>query len=231
MARMTDDPCDRRDDEERDPVLAPLLERYNVPPAAPPLNAIWARMEADVAATVAAISRDELAPRRGMRMRTAASWAAALAASFVIGMGVGRMSEARTGTAAGAPVAVQPAPPRTAPHGVEAGAVFHTAAARHFDASVRHLAAVEVELRRGQVPADVDRWAAGLLLETRILLQGPAGQDPRLAPLLRDLEAALAELSALTPAAAGADAALTGRTLDRSRVVDRLRQAAGERAT
>lgn len=222
---MTDDPRDRRDDA-RDPVLAPLFEGYNVPPAAPPLDAIWARMEGDVAATVAAISRDQLAPRRGMRARTVAGWAAALAASFVIGMGVGRMSEPRTAfRPVDRPVAVQPSPP-----GVEAGAVFHTAAARHFDASVRHLAAVEADLRRGEVPVDVDRWAAGLLLDTRILLQGPAGQDPRLAPLLRDLEAALAELSALTPTA-GADAALTGRTLDRSRVVDRLRQAAGERAS
>lgn len=228
---MTDDPRDRRD-EERDPVLAPLFERYNVPPAAPPLDTIWARMEADVAATVGAISRDQLAPRRGMRARTAVAWAAALAASFVIGMGVGRMSEPRPDTAAvGGPVAVQPAPPQPATPGVEAGEVFHTAAARHFDASVRHLANVEADLRRGQVPADVNRWAAGLLLETRILLQGPAGQDPRLAPLLRDLEAALAELSALTPAASGADAALTGRTLDRSRVVARLREAAGERAS
>jgi hypothetical protein len=227
---MRDDPRGRRDDE-RDPVLAPLLEQYNVPPAAPPLDAIWARMEADVAATVAAISRDELAPRRGMRARTVAGWAAALAASFVIGMGVGRMSEPRTAfRSVDRSVVVQPAPPQTARPGVEAGEVFHTAAARHFDASVRHLAAAEAELRRGQVPADVDRWAAGLLLETRILLQGPAGQDPRLAPLLRDLEAALAELSALTPAVGGVDAALTGRTLDRSRVVARLRQAAGERA-
>ncbi|HYR06380.1 MAG TPA: hypothetical protein VEQ60_01350, partial [Longimicrobium sp.] len=163
-------------------------------------------------------------------------WAAALAASFVLGLGVGRTSDARTAVdgpvaaeAGGAPV---PAGPGVAPGpSVEAGEVFHTAAARHFGASVRHLAAVEAQLRQGQVPADVDRWAAGLLLETRILLQGPAGQDPRLAPLLRDLEAALAELSALPPAAGGADAALTGRTLDRSRVVARLRAAAGERAS
>lgn len=227
---MTDDPRGGRD-EDRDPVLAPLFERYNLPPAAPPLDALWARMEADVAAAVAAMPRDELEWRRRMRARTVAGWAAALAASFVVGLGVGRMSEARIAApAVHGPVAVQPAPAPAAP-AVEAGGVFHTAAARHFDASVRHLAVVEAELRRGEVPAEVDRWAAGLLLETRILLQGPAGQDPRLAPLLRDLEAALAELGALTPSAGGADAALTGRTLDRSRVVARLREAAGERAS
>lgn len=221
---MTNDPLDR----ERDPVLAPLFERYNVPPAAPPLDALWARMEADIAAAVAGGAGDELARRRGMRARTVAGWAAALAASFVLGLGVGRMWDARTAPPDAPPVAVQPAPPQTVPS-VEAGGVFHTAAARHFATSVRHLAAAEAELRRGQVPADVDRWAAGLLLETRILLQGPAGEDPRLSPLLRDLEAALAELSALTPAAEEADAALTGRTLDRTRVVARLRQAVGER--
>jgi hypothetical protein len=50
---MRDDPRGRgHGDEGRDPVLAPLFEHYHVPPAAPPLDALWARMEADVAAAV-----------------------------------------------------------------------------------------------------------------------------------------------------------------------------------
>lgn len=213
-------------DEGRDPVLAPLLDEYHLPPGAPPLDALWARMEGEVAAAIVGLpARDELARRRAARARRAAGWAAALAASFVIGIAVGRVSGARTETVpAAAPVATAPAPPADAP--AEAGQVFHAAAARHFGASGRRLAAVEAELRRGRVPPDVDRWAAGLLLETRILLHGPAGRDPRLAPLLRDLEAALAEVSALSDAGGAADAALTGRTLDRGRVVARLREAA-----
>ena len=36
--------------------------------------------------------------------------------------------------------------------------------------------------------------AAGLLTQTRLLLRSPAAEDPELAPLLRDLELALARI-------------------------------------
>lgn len=228
---------DPRPEDDRDPLLAPLFDRYHAPPAAPPLDALWTRMEAQVAAAVsAAPAHDELARRRAARTR-AAGWAAALAASFVVGIGVGRMDGGRADAApAGGPVASAPAPPPSTPAPVlqpeaEAGPVFRQAAARHFAASGERLAELEPHLRAGRVPAEVEAWSAGLLLETRILLAGPAGRDPRLAPLLRDLEAALAEVSALTPAGGAADASLTRRTLDRTRVVPRLRQAGGERAS
>ncbi|HEX6368631.1 MAG TPA: hypothetical protein VF006_06855 [Longimicrobium sp.] len=235
MARMNAD--DSRGgggaDGGRDPVLAPLFDRYNEPPDAPPLDALWARMERDVAAAVrGASARDELARRRALRMRTAAGWAAALAASFVVGIGVGRMDGGRAdvpraaGPVASAPVS-ESGPPRIEGAQAEAGRVFRRAAARHFAASGERLAGLEPHLRAGRVPPDVARWSAGLLLETRILLAGPAGQDPRLGPLLRDLEAALAEVAALTTASGAADASLTRRTLDRTRVVPRLRQAGG----
>ena len=225
-------PNDARSEEDRDPLLAPLFDRYHAPPDAPPLDALWTRMEAQVAAAVAgAPAHDELARRRASRIRIG-GWAAALAASFVIGIGVGRMDGGRADVAvATAPstgvVRTTPAPEGQAP----AAGVFQQAAARHFATSGERLAQLEPQLREGRVPADVEAWSAGLLLETRILLAGPAGRDPRLAPLLRDLEAALAEVSALAPAAGAQDASLTGRTLERTRVVPRLRQAAGERAS
>ena len=230
-------PNDPRGGDGRDPLLAPLFDCYHAPPAAPPLDALWTRMEAEVAAALSgAPARDELARRRAFRAR-AAGWAAALAASFVVGIGVGRMDGGRADAApAGGPVASVPAPaapaaPAAEGTQAEAGRVFRQAAARHFAASGERLARLEPELRAGRVPPDVEAWSAGLLLETRILLAGPAGKDPRLAPLLRDLEAALAEVSALPSAGGAADASLTRRTLDRTRVVPRLRQAAGGRAS
>jgi hypothetical protein len=231
-------PNDARPGEDRDPLLAPLFDGYHAPPDAPPLDVLWTRMEAEVAAAVAgAPALDELARRRAARTRIG-GWAAALAASFVIGIGVGRMDGGRADVEpAHGPVASAPAPraePATPSRGgegqAEAAGVFQQAAARHFAASGERLARLEPQLRAGRVPADVEAWSAGLLLETRILLAGPAGRDPRLAPLLRDLEAALAEVSALAPAAGAQDASLTRRTLERTRVVPRLRQA-GEHAS
>jgi hypothetical protein len=228
-------PNDARPGEDRDPLLAPLFDRYHAPPDAPPLDALWTRMEAEIATAVAgAPARDELARRRAARTRIG-GWAAALAASFVIGIGVGRADRA----SAHGPVASAPAPrveptipgsPLAEGSQAVAAGVFQQAAARHFAASGERLARLEPQLRQGRVPADVEAWSAGLLLETRILLAGPAGRDPRLAPLLRDLEAALAEVAALAPAAGAQDASLTRRTLERTRVVPRLQQA-GEHAS
>ncbi|HEU0016695.1 MAG TPA: hypothetical protein VFQ45_23635, partial [Longimicrobium sp.] len=77
-------------------------------PGDPPLDAIWSRIEGDVAAALQAALADELAARRRGRVLRWAASAAALAASFAVGMIAGRAEDAPL--SAPAPVAEAPAP-------------------------------------------------------------------------------------------------------------------------
>jgi hypothetical protein len=69
------------------------------------------------------------------------------------------------------------------------------------------------------------RWAREMLMNTRLLLDSPAGDDPARRRLLEDLETVLVQLVQRS----GADAeerALVGRTLERTQLLTRLRNGA-----
>jgi hypothetical protein len=68
-------------------------------------------------------------------------------------------------------------------------------------------------------------WAKGLLSNTRLLLDSPAGDDPRRARLLQDLELVLAQIVQLSPDAPAADRELVQGNLQSSLVMTRLRTA------
>jgi hypothetical protein len=201
---------------------------YREPPATPPLDALWARMESDVTAALQATPvQDELAQRRARRLPRWAAAAAALAASFVIGLIAGRSTRQPVSTIAPVAEVTQPALEPAAPSGPTAPPVYQRAAGRHFAEARERLAALHGDLREGRVPADAEAWSRQMLAETRILLAGPAGSDPRAGALLRELETLLAEIAALDGGAAEVDATLTRRTLEQTRVIERLRSAGG----
>ncbi|HEX2076724.1 MAG TPA: hypothetical protein VHG08_03415 [Longimicrobium sp.] len=222
------DPDDRNGPDPLDRRIDAAAGSYHEPPAAPRLDAVWARMEGDVAAALrAAPAQDELAQRRARRLPQWAAAAAALAASFVIGLVAGRSTREPASPSAPLAEATQPAPPPAAPSGTPAPPVYQRAAGRHFAEARDRLATLHGELREGRVPADVETWSREMLAETRILLAGPAGADPLSGTLLRELETLLAEIAALDGGAAEVDAALTRGTLEQTRVIERLRSAGG----
>lgn len=219
-----------RDDQDPPDALDRRIDAaarsYREPPAAAPFDAIWARMEGDVAAALqASPATDELAQRRARRR--VLRWmvaAAAAAASFAIGMVAGRATQEPPFSYGPVAEATRPATP---PSGIPAPPIYQRAAGRHFAEARERLAALDGELREGRVPADAGAWSREMLAETRILLAGPAGADPRAGTLLRELETLLAEIAALDGGAAEVDAALTRRTLEQTRVIERLRGAGG----
>ena len=217
---------DRRDDA-LDRRIDAAAQSYHEPGARPALDALWDRVEGDVAAALqAAPATDELAQRRARRLPRWPAWAASLAASFAIGVVAGRSTRP---VSPSAPVAeaAQPVVPAAARPATPAPPVYQRAAGRHFDQARERLAALDGELRAGRVPPDAETWSREMLAETRILLAGPAGSDPRAGALLRELETLLAEVAALGGGAVAVDAALTRRTLEQTRVIERLRGAAG----
>ena len=99
-------------------------------------------------------------------------------------------------------------------------------------AMVRHLADAEVLLtsfsvgsRDAAMNAQFAGWAKGLLSNTRLLLDSPAGDDPRRAKLLQDLELVLAQIVQLAPDAKAEDRQLIEGSIQQGHVMTRLRTA------
>jgi hypothetical protein len=69
-------------------------------------------------------------------------------------------------------------------------------------------------------------WKAkGLLSNTRLLLDSPAGEDPRRAKLLQDLELVLAQIVQLSPGAPAAEREIVQGSIQNGLVMTRLRSA------
>ncbi|HVF40170.1 MAG TPA: hypothetical protein VM939_09740 [Gemmatimonadaceae bacterium] len=99
-------------------------------------------------------------------------------------------------------------------------------------ATIRHLADAEalltsfsLEKRDQKMDAQLAGWAKGLLSNTRLLLDSPAGEDARRARLLEDLELVLAQIVQLSPAAAASERELIQGSIQNGQVMTRLRTA------
>jgi hypothetical protein len=99
-------------------------------------------------------------------------------------------------------------------------------------ATSRHLADAEILLTSfslGSKDAGMNNqfadWAKGLLSNTRLLLDSPAGDDPRRAKLLQDLELVLAQIVQLAPDARAEDRQLVEGSIQQAQVMTRLRTA------
>jgi hypothetical protein len=99
-------------------------------------------------------------------------------------------------------------------------------------ATQRHLADAEALLtsfslgaRDARMDAQFAVWAKGLLSNTRLLLDSPAGDDPRRAKLLQDLELVLAQIVQLSPNAAAQERELIEGSIQNGHVMTRLRTA------
>ncbi len=58
---------------------------------------------------------------------------------------------------------------------------------------------VSADARMGRVDAEVSGWGRALLLQTRLLIDSPASNDPLLRELLEDLEVILIQVAQLAP--------------------------------
>jgi hypothetical protein len=215
-------------DDELDERTREALRGYRVPPP-PPLEQMWDTIEErHFGSPVVAISSRSPAAERpdraGRRRRLLApTWGivvAAVAASLLIGVSVGRMSR---GVA-----------PQFADSGREGTYNYWTANAEPYrDATTEYLgqtAALLTSLpaaaRDGRPDARFVGQASELLSTTRLLLDSPAAaSDVRLKTLLEDLELVLAQLSRLPEGSGGAEIHLITEALERRDVVPRLRSA------
>lgn len=206
-------------------LLHGLAPHYRVPPPAP-LEAMWARVEA------------EHFGRPGLRVvpgdagrRLLRRWGgplAGLAAGLLIGVGFG------TRLGGGGDAGLLPAADQVAQRVVDVardGApqvdpAYREVATDYFDQTAALLVTLPAQLDEGRAGAQVVRQASELLSTTRLLLDSPALGDPELQSLLDDLELILAQIVRLPAVGQAEQAALIADALEARHVLPRLRSAA-----
>jgi hypothetical protein len=212
-------------DDRLDDQLREAAHHYNDPPETP-REQIWTRIVAERTETEkrekterAGIPATPLRPLRHLRPLW---WAAGIAATLAIGIGLGRLSTRTTDT--GSPVAI-PGAIATQPTPRVSSAAYQLATTEHLSQSEAFLTLFRASVRGGGNEQLASATARQLLATNRLLLDSPAAADTRTRTLLQDLELVLAEISQLSPQPRSRDLELINDGLEQGGVLSRLRTA------
>lgn len=198
------------DDQEITRRLAELKETWRVADA-PPLNAMWQRIEADAfPATVRSL------PARWARTLLP------LAATLVVGFGLGQVVPPlfRSNRPAGAGLTAGRATPQLS---ASQDAPFVGVATDYLERVTALLVTLASESRGGMPVEYSANQARELLATTRLLMDAPQPIEPRLTGLLEDLELVLAQIVQLPARPNAPDVYLIDQALDQRAVIPRLR--------
>lgn len=213
-----------------DRLLRKAARDYNAPPE-PPRDEMWAVVRDrlnlpapaadDVRGSDAGVIR--LVPRRRW-----VRWGVALAATLAVGFGLGRLTLQMAGPGAtpSATLAGKGGP------GAKGGAgsiarpdntalPFRLAATDHLGQAEALLTVVRSE-SAGHVGAQTVDWARSLLSTTRLLLDSPAGRDPKLAPLLEDLELVLVQIANVRGSGSNEDLRMIRESMQHNNLLSKL---------
>jgi len=192
---MTDDRFEER--------LREMGRDYHRPPETP-REEMWAAIVA---------GRRRRAEPRVSVLRPAWRWGLGMAAVLLLGIAIGRWLR----------------PHQTVPTGGLATTAtdvpYQVAATQYLNSTETLLAGFRADARSGHVDTLFVAQAHELLSSTRLLLQSPAGRDPRLKPLLEDLELVLAQIALLPGGRDTEDVNLITQGMDQQSVLTRLRTA------
>jgi hypothetical protein len=205
------------DEKRLDQLLDDAARTYRVPPE-PPLGAIWSRVEAEAFAPV---------PLR----RGAPGWrvlAAAMAASLVLGVAVGRYSTRADRAAMVAALDESTVTPGATSAEQAAAAPYQRATEEFLGSTALLLAALPHDGSGDRTPTLLPEQAAELLTTTRLLLDSPVGANPRMKALLQDLELVLAQVARLQPRRETVTLTMISQTLEEREVVPRIRSAVAD---
>ena len=203
------------DDNKLDELLTDAVRSYRPPPDAP-LDAIWARVEAEA-----------FAPRTARRSPGWAAFGGAIAATLLFGVLIGRATATRSPSA---PLASAPAPSLTPAHlASNAPADPYQRTTQEFlGRTAVLLAALPSKDHPGTNDGKLAGQAQQLLGTTRLLLDSPVGHEQRMKDLLEDLELVLAQVARLQPQRPGESLTLINEALEERDVVPRIRSAVAD---
>ena len=204
------------DDEQLDELLSNLPRDYNAPPS-PPLDEMWATIESAHFDTPRAAAPSS---------RSYAPWLAA-AATLVIGIGIGRyLPGSRTNTVAPTQSSAVVATTGTAAPDTSAVAdAYRQQTTRYLGQAAALLISLPNQAGSTKTDAVFAGKAADLLVTTRLLMDSPAAQDPKLRSLLEDLELVLVQIARLRGERNKSDLDLIHQAVEQGDVLSRLNSA------
>jgi hypothetical protein len=178
------------------------------PVPTPPREAMWAQIDQ--------ARRFSRKAERGTSRRAWVQWGIGAAAVLVIGIGIGRMT---TLEQAGAPT--QPAV-ATVTNVTPNNTTYQVAVAQHLSRTEALLTSFRMQPESASPDPQLALFARDLLTSTQLLLDSPAGDDPKVAALLGDLELILAQIARLS-AGTAEEREIIQDGLNRTAVLPRLR--------
>jgi len=195
------------DDEKFNEWLRGAAKGYHAPRPTPH-EEMWAQIQAERAQRA----------RRVVVLRPWMRWGLAAAAVLVLGIGIGRWMEHQATVRGGTLVA-------SADTGGNRDVVYQVAATQYLSRTETFLTGFRADLRAGRVDARFMGQARDLLTTTRLLLDSPAANDPRMRALLEDLELVLAQISQLEAGRDNRNSDLITQDMDQRSVLPKLRSA------
>jgi hypothetical protein len=144
-----------------------------------------------------------------------------LAATLVIGIGIGRFALPASASSA----AQDPIGQVAQSDSVALEEPFQSTTSRYLGQAVALLVSLPADVREGRANEPYMGRAHDLLLTTRLLLDTPASADPRFRTLLEDLELVLAQVVRLQSAESSEELELIRQALEQRDVLPRLRSA------
>jgi hypothetical protein len=197
-------------DDRFDTKLREAARDYHRPPETP-REEMWTAIEAER-------RRRRTAPRVVV-LRPAWRLGIGIAAVLVLGIAIGRF--VRPGT-----TPAPPTPASVATGRADDDIAYQVAAAQYLSRTETLLAGFRADARTGErLDPQFEAQARELLSSTRLLLDSPAGRNPRLKPLLEDLEVVLAQIVFLPASRDTTDVELINQGIDQRSVLTRLRTA------
>jgi uncharacterized membrane-anchored protein YhcB (DUF1043 family) len=204
------------DDDSFDELMQDLPGNFNVPPN-PPLDEMWTEIQrAHFNAPISAPAR------RGIISH--APWLAA-AATLLIGIGIGRFLPRTAKTTPSATVsasATQTHLPSDTSAVVDA---YRDQTSRYLGQTAALLISLPAKDASGKTDAAFAGKAADLLVTTRLLIDSPAAQDPKMRSLLEDLELVLVQIARLRTERNRGDLDLIHQAVEQGDVLSRLNSA------
>jgi hypothetical protein len=184
-------------------------------PNEPPIDAMWAKIEAEHFDGAGRASRTH-GQRRRWTLRITG-----IAATLLVGVGIGRFSAAP----AAAPAPLDPfVVAATAEPVVGVAEPLQRATSRYLDDAALLLASIPASGTNSDTR--FSDQAGQLLTMTRLLLDSPAASDPRLRDLLEDIELVLAQVARLRASPHAEELTFIAAAMDERDVVPRIRTAA-----
>jgi hypothetical protein len=205
-----------KEEDRFDELMRDAVHTYRKPPAVD-FDEMWADIEAT--------SHELRATIRPSRATGYRQWFA-IAATLLIGVGLGRVSTSLNKSAAPAPVVqsvASVAPART--DSVVANNPYEIETSKYLGQTAALLIALPSEVKSGRANQQFVARAGDLLTTTRLLIDSPASNDPDMRNLLEDLELVLAQVVRLQNNHSRTELDLINRALEQRDVITRLRTA------